>query len=319
MKPRILIVDEDVPLTRQLERTLRETYEVTSVCRPDRALPALRTKEFDLVITAIQMQGHSGFEILQAAQEVYPLTEVILLTGEIPDRAAPAAPPAPINAHHYLLKPVRMKELKDLVDKSLSNQQQRLLDRRLLPGIVDLFCSDSLTGLLNRQHFESQFHREFERCERYDRPLTCLILDVDEFDKMNRTLGHRAGDRVLQQTGAVLRQHFRSSDLKCRNHGDAFILLAPEADKEVAAIIAEKLRRLVYKEALALAEYPSALTASIGVATYWRRNFASSAELLQAAELALSKAKQEGKNCVRVWLPRWLHHARPPASLPRRA
>ena len=297
---------------------LRHEYQVASTYPPERALEIFHNGDFDLVITALQMPKLSGFEILRAVQETNPVVEVILLTGEIPDRAEPAVQIPQHGANRYLLKPVRIKELKEAVASSLASQRRRLEDKRHLQELVGFICTDSLTGLSNRRHFESQFDLEFERSERYDRPLSCLILDIDDFQKINVTFGHRMGDRVLQQVGNLLLHSFRTSDLKCRYGGEEFILLAPEADKDVALSISEKLRRLIYKEVFAFTDSPAQLTGSIGLATYWRKNFLSASELLQAAEVGLVKAKQEGKNCVRTCAPRLLHSLRKPVSLPNK-
>lgn len=303
MKPNILIVDDEINLARKLEMALRHEYHVISTHQPDRALEIFHNGDFDLVISDIQMPKLSGFEILRAVKETNPLIEVILLTGEIPDRAEPTGKALQRGANDYLLKPVRIRELKEAIQSALKNQRHFLENKRNFQELVHLAYTDSLTGLLNRHYFESQFNFEFERSERYDRPLSCVILDIDDFKRINNAFGHRAGDQVLKLIGDLLLQHFRSSDLKCRYGGEEFVLLTPEADKEVAITIAEKLRRSVSKEMFAFTGIPFRVAGSLGVATCWRKNFKSASDLFHAAELALMKAKQEGKNCVRVYTP----------------
>lgn len=111
------------------------------------------------------------------------------------------------------------------------------------------------------------------------------------------------GDQVLNKIGNLILQHFRTTDLKCRYGGEEFVLLTPEADKEVVVTVAEKLRRIVSKEIFEFKGSPFRMRGSVGVATYWKKNFKSASDLFHAADLALIKAKQEGKNCVRVYTP----------------
>lgn len=303
MKPNILIVDDEIILARKLEMALRHEYHVISTDQPERALEIFHNGDFDLVISDIQMPKLSGFEILRVVKETHPLIGVILLTGEIPDRAEPTAITPQGGAYDYLLKPVRMRELRVAIQSVLKNQRQYLENKRYFQELIHLAYKDSLTRLLSRHYFESQFKLEFERSERYDRPLSCIILDIDNFKKINEAFGHRMGDQVLNQIGDLLLNSFRSCDLKCRYGGEEFVLLAPEADKEVVITIAEKLRRVVSKKSFVFMGTPFRVAGSVGVATCWRKNFKSASDLLHAAELALMKAKHEGKNCVRVYTP----------------
>jgi two-component system cell cycle response regulator len=303
LKPNILIVDDEVHLARKLEMALRHEYHVISTHQPERALEIFHNGDFDLVISDIQMPKLSGFEILRAVKETNPLIEVILLTGEIPDRAEPTAKTLQRDANNYLLKPVRIRELREAIHSAFKNQRRFLENKRYFQELVQLAYTDSLTGLSNRHHFESQFNLEFERSERYERPLSCVILDIDDFKKINHAFGHRMGDQVLKQIGDLLLQNFRSCDLKCRYGGEEFVLLTPEADKELVITIAEKLRRIVSREIFTFTGSSFRVAGSVGVATYWRKNFKSASDLLRAAELALIKAKHEGKNCVRVYTP----------------
>ena len=303
LKPSILIVDDEIHVVRKLELALRHDYHVTSTHQPDRALEIFHNGDFDLVISGLKMPKLSGFEILRVVKEVHPLIGVILLTGEIPGRAESTIRTPQGSGYEYLLKPVRIRELRVAIQSVLKDQRLFLENKRHFHELVHLAYTDSLTGLLNRHYFESQFKLEFERSERYDRPLSCIILDIDDFRSINEAYGHRMGDLVLKQVGDLLLNSFRSCDLKCRYGGEEFVLLTPEADEEVVITIAEKLRRVVSKKSFGFMGTPFRVAGSVGVATYWRKNFNSASDLLHAAELALIKAKREGKNCVRIYAP----------------
>ena len=300
MKPSVLVVDDDASVVRMLEIGLADEYLVVSVVQPTKALDEFQAANPDVVITDIVMPGISGFDILRRVKEINQLVEVILLTGELPDKAKPAVNALHSGAHDYLLKPVKIRELKTAIQRALSKQRQQMENKHNLKELLRRANTDYLTGLSNRHQFQTQFQQEFERSERYERCLSCVIVDIDDFKAINDDYGHYAGDQVLQRLGELLRTHFRSSDLKCRYGGEEFVLALPEANAEVAAIVAEKLRRLVSKDSFAFAEPPLHITASLGIATCSMRNFSSAEDLIHAADLALLRAKREGRNCVRA-------------------
>jgi len=303
MKPAVLIVDDDPSIVRMLEMGLAEDYEIVPVFEPAQTLSVFSETAIDLVISDIKMPGLSGFDVLRAVKAANPLVEVILLTGELPDRSQPAVDALQSGAHDYLMKPVSIRRLKAAIHQALSRQQQQLEDKRKFQELIRQANTDFLTGLSNRHHFQKQVQLEFERSYRYERSLSCLLLDIDDFKKVNDEFGHCAGDQVLQRLGQLLGKYLRSSDLKCRFGGEEFVIILPEGNAEVASTVAEKMRRFIAKEAFEFADPPLHVTASIGMATSERRNFSSAEELIRAADLAMLQAKRSGRNCVRAHYP----------------
>jgi len=303
MKPAVLIVDDDPSVVRMLEMGLADEYEIIPVFDPTQAINVFSETAVDIVVSDIKMPGLSGFDILRSVKAANPLVEVILLTGELPDKSRPAVNALQSGAHDYLVKPVSMRVLKAAIQQALAKQRQQLEDKRKLQELLRRANTDFLTGLSNRHHFQTQVKLEFERSDRYGRSLSCLLLDVDDFKKINDEFGHCAGDQVLQRLGQLFGKHLRSSDLKCRYGGEEFVVILPEADSEVAVTVAEKMRRLIAKESFEFADPPLHVTASIGMATSHQRNFASAEELIRAADLAMLQAKREGRNCVRAHYP----------------
>jgi len=294
----ILIIDDDSNVLNMLELGLQNDFNIVSMFQPDKALEVLKSGDFDLVITDIMMPYVSGFEILRSVKETNELIEVILLTGELPDRARPAVTFLQNGAHDYLLKPVKLSELKVAIEKALEKQQLRLENKRLMAELVRLANTDPLTRLSNRRHFYAQFYMEFERSRRYHRPLSCLVLDIDRFKQVNDRYGHRYGDWVLERIGDLVNKCSRASDLKCRHGGDEFVLVLPEADQAGAVAMAEKLRQRIDKEAYELPDQTFKVTASVGVAVLEEGNFLSGDDLIEAADLASLAAKRDGGNCV---------------------
>jgi DNA-binding response OmpR family regulator len=119
----ILIIDDDSNVLNMLELGLQDEFNIVAMFQPDKALAVLRSGDFDLVVTDIMMPYVSGFDILRTAKETNELIEVILLTGELPDRARPAVTFLQNGAHDYLLKPVKLSELKAAIEKGLEKQR----------------------------------------------------------------------------------------------------------------------------------------------------------------------------------------------------
>jgi diguanylate cyclase (GGDEF)-like protein len=314
-KVNVLIIDDDSNVLNMLELGLQDEFNIVAMCQSDKALELLKSGDFDLVITDIMMPYVSGFEILRSVKETNELIEVILLTGELPDRARPAVTFLQNGAHDYLLKPVKLSELKAAIEKALEKQQLRMENKRLMAELVCLANTDPLTRLSNRRHFYAQFYREFERSRRYRRPLSCLVLDIDKFKQVNDRYGHRCGDWVLERIGDLMNKCSRASDLKCRYGGDEFVLVLPEADQAGAIAMAEKLRQRIGHETYELPDQTFKVTASVGIAVLEEENFESGDDLIDAADLASLAAKRDSGNSTCCSGERFSPSATPIASV----
>ena len=185
-----------------------------------------------------------------------------------------------------------------LRDVTLRERIRRDLERANA-DLDRLARTDPLTGLANRRHFMESLEREADRCQRYLRPMSIVLLDLDHFKSVNDTHGHAAGDDVLRETAVVLRSVCRDVDLAARLGGEELALLLPETEASGAGVVAERVR-----ERIATAPHRSPagqtfqVTASLGVATAlssW-----DGEALLQAADEALYRAKAEGRDRVVV-------------------
>ncbi|GMV07981.1 MAG: hypothetical protein AMXMBFR53_42560 [Gemmatimonadota bacterium] len=184
-----------------------------------------------------------------------------------------------------------------LRDVTASEHLKREL-RRANAELERLALTDSLTGLANRRHFMERLEAEVERAQRYHRPLSVVLLDLDHFKKVNDTHGHAAGDEVLRGAARALRSVCRDVDIPARWGGEELALLLPETDAAGARIVAERVRERIQAQAYT---GPSGggfgVTASLGVATADESGLSAEA-LLHASDKALYRAKDEGRNRV---------------------
>ncbi|MEP7314107.1 MAG: EAL domain-containing protein [Pseudomonadota bacterium] len=154
---------------------------------------------------------------------------------------------------------------------------------------------DGLTGLPNRSMFSKLLSQSINESRRYDRKLAVAFLDLDRFKQLNDTLGHEAGDQLLQQVAVRLKECVRDSDTVARLGGDEFVLLLPElGDGRYAAIVAEKILVATARPFTILGQ-SFRVTASIGISTY-PHDGADEQTLTKNADIAMYQAKAEGKN-----------------------
>lgn len=157
---------------------------------------------------------------------------------------------------------------------------------------------DELTGLLDRSYLLDRFSEEFTRAERYDRDLSIILLDLDDFKKVNDDYGHLAGDEVLSRVGEMLSDTVRESDIIGRYGGEEFCLVLPETTVEEAIEFAERIRKTIEKlEFETDRDEPFAVTASVGV-TERQSTDEEIRQMIGRADRALYQAKDRGKNQV---------------------
>ncbi|MEO7457008.1 MAG: sensor domain-containing diguanylate cyclase [Gemmatimonadaceae bacterium] len=159
--------------------------------------------------------------------------------------------------------------------------------------------TDSLTGLWNRMHFGEQLTRTLAEADRYDHPVSLVLLDIDHFKKVNDTWGHEAGDAVLKQVARVLQDGLRAVDVCVRYGGEEIALLLAQTDSAHAVEVAERLRMRVAATPIRHGPSEIRVTASFGVATY-PETVKVRDQLFPAADKALYIAKHDGRNCVRA-------------------
>jgi len=157
---------------------------------------------------------------------------------------------------------------------------------------------DSLTELFNRRHFFRALDREIVRTERYRRPLSLLILDLDHFKKINDRHGHRAGDRVLIKLGEVIRENTRDVDIPARYGGEEFVVLFPETDLEDAVRVGNRIRTSFANCTHTFDGDPLTVTCSGGVSCYRGRTEGAPDVLIDRADNALYAAKKRGRNRI---------------------
>jgi len=164
----------------------------------------------------------------------------------------------------------------------------------------ELSILDALTGLYNRRYMEEILALEIIRAMRKGRPIGIIMVDIDHFKRFNDTHGHAAGDAVLVQVGNLLRTCVRASDPACRYGGEEFIFILPEASQKITKMRAEHMREVTSHTPVQYeGQTLEAVTLSLGVAIFPAHGSTKDI-ILRAADTALYRAKQDGRNRVVV-------------------
>ncbi len=179
---------------------------------------------------------------------------------------------------------------------SVRDVQEMELEKK----IYRMATTDALTGLFSREYFRQQYSDMFRRSERYQRPFSVMMIDIDDFKAVNDTYGHPTGDSVLEGMGRIIMDIIRDEDCAARYGGEEFVILLPETIPEKARFPAERLRKSLESYRFQTEKKRFSVTASIGIAGF-PEHATTMDELLEKADQALYEAKRAGKNKVRLF------------------
>jgi len=189
-----------------------------------------------------------------------------------------------------------LKNWKRLATTATDHLAMALANMTLREKLQDLSVRDDLTGLFNRRFMEETLQREFMQSQRSKRSIGIVLMDVDFFKQFNDTYGHKAGDVVLVELAGLLTRTIRKGDVVCRYGGEEFLLILPGTSAEKAMERAESVREKVERELRIIHNDEwLPITISLGVATF-PDNGRSPDEVIKAADDALYKAKEKGRN-----------------------
>lgn len=174
---------------------------------------------------------------------------------------------------------------------------------RVQVHLSEMVLNDALTGCLNRRGFDQALAREVARSSRAGSELALIAIDLDHFKRVNDTYGHMGGDAVLREFGMMMSQAARAGDMVARTGGEEFSILLPDTGIAGATLVAERLCEKIRKHPFIANGKTVELTASFGVVSTRPGRDESDANLKLRGDEALYAAKDDGRNCVKVWTP----------------
>jgi len=287
----VLIVDDCDITTRRVAKALRsEGYLVTTANSGAEALKLIGESCPDYVITDWEMPNINGQMLCQClrtgAFEHYIYLMIMTAHTEILGLVEGLG----AGADDYITKPINMDEL---CARLKSGARILELDRRL----VHAAHHDPLTGIMNRRNLMAKLTSTISHCNVRSLPLSCIMLDIDHFKKINDTYGHQVGDQVLVQIAQTLEDRFRNADFVCRYGGEEFLIVLPECNESGAVVCAERCRAEIELLSFNSSDAPFQVTASFGCSQLQPGELP--VQLIDRADAALLNAKSDGKNVVK--------------------
>ncbi|MGA2564062.1 MAG: diguanylate cyclase [Steroidobacteraceae bacterium] len=293
---RLLLVEDEPTQLRILQRRLTKAgYVVDTATDGQSALGKLGSGRFHILITDWDMEPMDGATLCRRVRETSNLDSylyIIMLTGH--NEVADVVAAFEAGADDYLRKPADEAELLARLKAG-----RRILE--LEQQVQRLSITDPLIEIYNRRHLIVQLPRDIDRARRYGRPLSIILADLDHFKRINDEHGHQIGDEILRGFAQLVSASMRQCDWIARYGGEEFVFVLPDTVLSGALDAAEKLRSQCQAAPFATSAGSLRLTASFGVAELVsdQADCEAADGFLRRADLALYKAKRDGRNCVR--------------------
>ncbi len=295
----VLLVDSRASSQERIIKALKPVAEVVAMSDPQAALFEAAENPFDLVIVNASLDDYDPLRLCSHLRSLERTRFLPLLLVTEPGAEETIVRALDIGVNDYIIRPIDPNEL---VARSLTQIKRKRFNDRLRTSVrqtIELAVTDGLTGLSNRRYLDNHLKTLFNRAAARGRSLSVCITDIDRFKQVNDTYGHDVGDEVLKEFANRVRSTVRGADLACRYGGEEFVVVMPDTDAAVAAVIAERLRSLIENEPFVLRRSGVTLniTASLGIACN-EQGAETPEQLLKQADKALYEAKNGGRNRV---------------------
>jgi two-component system cell cycle response regulator len=297
---KILIVEDDQIVREALEEFLQlNCFTVLAVGSAPEALEILIKNDFDLILTDLVMPEMDGISFTKAIRELGKDIPVLVVTGFASIEYAVEAIKA--GATDFITKPLKFEHVVFIINRVLETRHLRKKAQET-EYYKELSNRDELTNISNYRHFNYVLQLEIDRQMRYHRPLTLLIIDIDDFKKCNDIHGHLTGDLVLVKVASLLTTQIRGCDFVARYGGDEFTVILPEISKKESLVVCRRIMESIAQYAFQSFEKKNIgpLSVTIGIASF-PQNAHDSKELIEKADQAMYAGKKAGKNCICIF------------------
>ncbi len=294
MESKVLIVEDDNnDLELLIKKLKNEPYELFIADTGEKAFNVLEEQKIDLVILDILLPDIDGFEICKRIRKSEKYSHVPVLFHTTVRTTDEKLIGLEMGASDFLNKAADEREL-------LLRIRNLLHAKKAIDALVKCSIMDALTNVYNKMYFQHRIEDEIKRSTRYKREFCCVIVDIDHFKQLNDRLGYVNGDRILKRIAEILNLNIRGADILCRWGGDKFGWLLPETEMNDSYLAAERLRHFVVISEFGSKDEEISLTVSCGVSSF-KAAQGGTKEIFYQADIALKKAKSEGRNQTRVY------------------
>ena len=295
---KILIVDDNALVAKRLRESLIDDshdVEVAATCQE--ALARASADQHDLIIVSLSLLDDDPLRLcsqLRSNETTRNLPIVIVVDAEDRERLAKGLE---LGVNDYLPRPVDRNELKARVRTQVRRRRYQERLRDTYHRSISMALHDPLTGIYNRRYLDGHLQSLLTDTTERDKNVTLLIFDIDFFKKINDERGHPVGDAVLKGLAERVADGLRGFDTFARYGGEEFVVVMPETNLATGVMVAERIRAAIAEAPITVEGHGDvAVTASVGVAM--ARSGETPAALLERADQALYRAKQNGRDRV---------------------
>jgi diguanylate cyclase (GGDEF)-like protein len=300
-KTSVLVVDDDPEALETLAELLVEAgYRVLTAPGGHKALEILKEPTgVDLIVSDLMMPHIDGIALTKEIHSMQLNIPIIVITGFATIELAVETMKA--GAADFITRPFNNEQIKITIKKVLETKRlQKLAGEREF--YKQLSNRDEMTGLANYRSCHETLEKETERAKRYNRPLTIMMIDIDDFKCCNDTYGHLAGDAAMIQIAGLIKKQTRTSDVVARYGGEEFMVILPETTIDEASFVAERIRQAIAQHQFVSEEGSpmASLSVTIGLSSLPDRA-STKKDLIRTADIAMYKGKSSGKNKVVIF------------------
>ncbi len=297
----ILVVDDSEDVFEGIKAFLgdQDLINMSWAANTKEALTMLGQGQFDMIFLDHFLKEGTSIDFLGKIQKEGVETPVIVFSGHGDEMLASQV--IQLGAYDYLPKSrINSESICRVINNTLERARLRNDVKKAQAKMAEMSVVDELTKLHNRRYFVEALEGEFERANRYETDMALIMMDLDDFKRINDTYGHPSGDMVLSEIGKILKKHVRRNDIACRYGGEEFAVILPNVSRDNIYAAYERFREMVSEH---LFEYESNqfhITISIGIA--FSNDAKSINDLLAHADQALYQAKETDRNKTVIYI-----------------
>jgi two-component system cell cycle response regulator len=295
---KVLVIDADKRHAARIQELLGTEHQVDVLTEPTDAIFQVSGADYELALVSMSLTNVDPLRVCSQIRtlDVSRHLPIILMADEA-DRPK-VVRGLDLGINDFISRPIERNELRARVRTQIRRYRYGMELRQSVNNSIAMSVTDDLTGLYNRRYFDRHLNILLGKAQEQDRNLAVMMLDIDHFKAVNDTYGHDVGDVVLREFAARLRRHIRGIDLPCRFGGEEFVVLMPDTDLPNAELVAERVRQSVAEKAFDVGlQRPVRVTVSVGVSLN-ETGIETPETLLKRADMALYRAKREGRNRV---------------------
>jgi two-component system, cell cycle response regulator len=294
---RVLVVDDDAINLKILTEALKlDGYTIQQASSGEHAIQQIEDYDPELVLMDYNMGKMTGLDTLKLLRARKNYVAVLFVSanseGDVITQCLEAG------ADDFIRKPAHLSELRSRVKVRfrLKDLQDELMAAN--EKLAALAVTDDITGLFNMRSIYDRIENELRRAKRYDRQVSCVMMDIDHFKEVNDLNDHLFGTFVIRELGKLIKKNIRDVDFAARYGGDEFLIVLPETSEEGARTFTERLRQVIENYTFTDGKSQLKRTCSFGFAVSHPANPIDAKSLVREADHALYRAKEGGRNRI---------------------